>query len=100
MELILLLLMQCKVLIIYREKCLGKQWGLDSSVAFPIGVKGRGPIGQTLRHFLFFFFFFFENHFFFFGYNNVRTVIFTLNILLKISKNIHLIILNITENLF
>lgn len=99
MELILLLLMQCKVLIIYREKCVGKQWGLDSSVAFPIGVKGRGPIGQTLRHFLFFLFFF-ENHIFFFCYNNVRTVIFTLNILLKISKNIHLIILNITENLF
>lgn len=34
----------------YIEKCVGKQWGSDSSVAFPIGVKGGGPIGQTLRH--------------------------------------------------
>ena len=45
---------------------MGKQWGLDSSVAFPIGVKGRGPIGQTLRHFLFLFLFFLRITFFFF----------------------------------
>jgi len=36
----------------YIETRVGKQWGLDSSAAFPIGVKCRGPIGQTLRHFL------------------------------------------------
>ena len=60
-----------------------------------------GTHRSNLASFFIFIFIFFENHFFFFFcYNNVRTVIFTLNILLKISKNIHLIILNITENLF